>query len=379
MLKTEEFVRAFFKGITNRQTMVAQSKELDQTLRRYKALRKAWYPKDARRFLQKATLRKFWNAAKVLSSYYLTRWTRKPIQWGQPFTVSLEPTTACNLRCPECPSGLRAFSRPTGNLKTDFFRKTLDELYQDLFYLIFYFQGEPYINPDFLNMVRYASDKGVYTITSTNGHFLNDANAERTIKSGLDRLIISVDGTSQEVYEQYRKSGKLEAVLQGARNVVKWKEKLQSDTPHIIFQFLVVRPNEHQIDEVFKLAEEIGIDEVKLKTAQVYDYEYGNDLIPTLDRFARYREKEDGRWEVKNKLLNHCWKLWHACVITWDGLVVPCCFDKDASHQLGDLKQDSFKSIWQSESYQQFRKSLLKGRDQIDICTNCTEGCKVWA
>ena len=337
------------------------------------------YTPDALNFIKKLTPRRLWNLAKIFLSYHLTRWTGRPIQWGMPMTISLEPTTACNLRCPECPSGLRAFTRPTGNLKEDFFRKTVDELHRDLLYLIFYFQGEPYINPKFLDMVKYARDKGIYTITSTNGHFLNDENARRTIESGLDRLIISVDGTTQETYESYRKEGNLEVVLQGACNVVKWKKQLKSKTPHLIFQFLVVRPNEHQIPEIYRLAEEIGIDEVKLKTAQVYDYEHGNDLIPTQGKYARYEEKPDGTWRVKNELLNHCWKLWHACVITWDGLVVPCCFDKDATHRLGDLKQVSFREIWQGADYQQFRASLLKGRDQIDICTNCTEGCKVWA
>jgi radical SAM protein with 4Fe4S-binding SPASM domain len=296
-----------------------------------------------------------------------------------PFTISFEPTTACNLRCPECPSGLRAFTRPTGNLKEDFFRSTLDELHRDLVYLIFYFQGEPYINPKFLDMVRYAHQKGIYTITSTNAHFLNDENAKKTIESGLDRLIISVDGTTQEVYENYRKEGNLAKVLEGAKNMVEWKRKMKSSTPHIIFQFLVVRPNQHQIEEVYALAKEIGVDEVKLKTAQVYDYVHGNDLIPTIDKYARYKENPDGTWRVKNELLNHCWKLWHSCVITWDGRVVPCCFDKDAKYRLGDLKQASFATIWHSPAYNGFRKALLQGRDKIDICTNCTEGCKVWA
>jgi len=336
------------------------------------------YIQDTFNFIRKQRISRLWNAAKVLSSFHLTRWMGKPIQWGTPITISVEPTTACNLRCPECPSGLRSFSRPTGNLKEDFFRKTIDELYRELMYLIFYFQGEPYINPKFLDMVKYANDKGIYTITSTNGHFLNDKNAEQTILSGLDRLIISVDGTTQEVYENYRKTGKLETVLQGARNVVKWKKKLKSATPHIVFQFLVVKPNEHQIPEIYKLAEEIGIDEVKLKSAQVYDYENGNPLIPTIDKYARYRQNEEGKFEVKNELLNQCWKLWHSCVITWDGMVVPCCFDKDAIHRLGDLKKDSFKDLWQGELYQEFRSQLLQGRDKIEICTNCTEGCKVW-
>lgn len=300
------------------------------------------------------------------------------MQWGMPMTISIEPTTACNLGCLECPSGLKSFTRPTGNLKSDFFRQIIDQQHQELLYLIFYFQGEPYINPAFLEMVHYAHQKRIYTITSTNGHFLNDTNARKTIESGLDRLIISVDGTTQEVYEQYRKQGKLEVVLQGARNVVHWKEKLKSKTPHIVFQFLVVKPNEHQIEDLYKLAEEIGVDEVKLKSAQVYDYKFGNPLIPSAAKYSRYEQLEDGTYQVKHEILNHCWKLWHACVITWDGIVVPCCFDKDAEFRLGDLKELNFKKIWQGKSYHKFRQKILEGRDQIEICKNCTEGCKVW-
>lgn len=333
---------------------------------------------DALNFLTKLRPRRIWNVLLVVSSYYLSRWTGRPRQWGRPFTINFEPTTACNLRCPECPSGLRSFTRATGNLKADFFRQTLDELADRLLYLIFYFQGEPYINPDFLHMVAHAHARGIYTITSTNGHFLNDANAERTIRSGLDRLIISVDGTTQEVYEQYRREGTLEVVLQGARNVVKWKRRLRSRTPHIVFQFLVVRPNEHQIEAVRRLGAEIGVDEVAFKTAQVYDYAGGHPLIPTDSRYSRYYQRPDGTFAPKSPLHNHCWKLWHGCVITWDGLVVPCCFDKDAQHQLGDLKQAPFRDIWWGAAYQDFREQLFRGRDRIDICTNCTEGCRVW-
>lgn len=330
---------------------------------------------DSLRFALKMTPARLWNAGLVLISYYITRWTRRPVQWGLPISISFEPTTACNLRCPECPSGLRAFTRETGNLKEDFFRKTIDELHRRLMVLIFYFQGEPYINPKFLEMVHYAHKKGIYTITSTNGHFLNDENARKTVESGLDRLVISVDGTSQDTYEQYRVGGQLDNVLQGARNMVKWKKKLGARHPHIIFQFLVVRHNEHQIPDIFRLAKEIGVDEVKLKSAQVYDYKHGNDLIPVNLRYSRYRPNPDGTWSVKHALANHCWKLWHACVITWDGLVVPCCFDKDATHRLGNLRTESFRTLWKGQAYHQFRERILKGRDQIDICTNCTEGC----
>jgi len=334
---------------------------------------------DTLSLLSKLTVRKAWNGAKVLSSYYWSKWTKRPVQWGFPLSVALEPTTSCNLRCPECPSGLRAFTRPTGMLQKDFFRDTIDQLHKDVFYLIFYFQGEPYLNPDFLTMVHYASLKGMYTATSTNAHYLTDDNARKTVESGLDRLIISIDGTTQDVYQQYRVGGKLEKVLEGARNIVKWKKELKSKTPFVFFQFLVVKPNEHQLEEVKKLAKEVGVDEVRFKTAQVYDYENDpHQLIPTISKYSRYRKNKEGKTVVKNALDNHCWRLWHAPVITWDGLVVPCCFDKDAQHQMGDLKGRSFREVWKDKSYQQFRKDVLNGRGNIDICANCSEGTHVW-
>jgi radical SAM protein with 4Fe4S-binding SPASM domain len=334
---------------------------------------------DTVNLLSKLTPRRGINALKVLSSYYISRMAGKPVQWGYPVSISFEPTTSCNLRCPECPSGLRAFTRPTGMLENSFFRKTIDDMHRELLYLIFYFQGEPYLNPSFLEMVKYASGKKIYTATSTNAHYLTDDNARKTVESGLDRLIISIDGTTQDVYQQYRVGGRLDKVLEGARNIVKWKKELNSNKPFVVFQFLVVKPNEHQIEDVKKLAVEIGVDDVWFKTAQVYDYKNDpNGLIPGIDKYSRYKKNDKGEWQPKNKLANHCWKLWHANVITWDGLVVPCCFDKDAQHQLGDLSKLSFREVWENEQYRDFRKQLMHSRKNIDICSNCSEGTKVW-
>ena len=327
----------------------------------------------------KLTPRRVWNGLKVLTSFSLSKFTKNPVQWGYPVSISFEPTTSCNLRCPECPSGLRAFTRPTGILQKDFFTETIDDIYKELLYLIFYFQGEPYLNTSFLDMVKYASSKGIYTATSTNAHYLTDAAAKKTVESGLDRLIISIDGTTQESYKQYRVGGNLEKVIEGAKNIVKWKKELNSKTPFVFFQFLVVKHNEHQIEDIKKLAKEIGVDEVRFKTAQVYDYENDpNNLIPTNEKYSRYKRNADGTFKAKNKLANRCWKLWHANVITWDGLVVPCCFDKDATHRLGNLKNEPFKKVWHNDNYKQFRGELMKSRKNIDICANCSEGASVW-
>ena len=339
---------------------------------------KASAVRDGLNFLSKLTPLRALNVAQVTGSYVLSRLTGKSRAWGLPLAVSLEPTTSCNLRCPECPSGLRSFTRPTGMLDQEVFRRTIDELAPRLWYLTFYFQGEPYLNPGFLDMVRYATKKRIYTATSTNGHYLTEQNAKRTVESGLDRLIVSLDGTTQEVYQQYRVGGRLDKVLEGVRRVVKYKKELKSQTPRIVFQFLVVRPNEHQIDDAKALAEQLGVDDVWFKTAQIYDYQQGSPLIPTIDYYSRYQNNQDGSWSIKNRLLNHCWKMWHSCVITWDGLVVPCCFDKDAEYRLGDVQQTSFRQLWHGPKYQGFRRALLKGRDQVEMCRNCTEGTRVW-
>ncbi len=351
---------------------------LQAFLQLYLYIMAQWNRTDTLNLLGKLTFRRVWNGLLVWSSFYVSKWSKKPVQWGYPVSISFEPTTSCNLRCPECPSGLRAFTRPTGMLQKDFFKETIDQLYKELLYLVFYFQGEPYLNPSFLEMVKYAASKKIYTATSTNAHYLTSEKARLTVESGLDRLIISIDGTTQEVYKQYRVGGQLSKVIEGACNIVHWKKELKSKKPFVIFQFLVVKPNQHQIEEVKKLGAEIGVDAVWFKTAQVYDYATDpNQLIPDIDKYSRYK-KTAGETVFKGKLTNQCWRLWHDPVITWDGLVAPCCFDKDATHRMGSLKDQSFKEIWKNSTYHNFRRQLLNGRKNIDICANCSEGTKVW-
>lgn len=161
--------------------------------------------------------------------------------------------------------------------------------------------------------------------------------------------------------------------------MVKWKKALNSKTPHVIFQYLVVKPNEHQLDDVKKPAKALGVNEFAFKTAQIYDYEEGLALIPTIEKYSRYKQLASGKWAIKNKLVDHGWKMWHSCVITWDGKVVPCCFDKDAHYQLGEMAESTFENVWRGKAYQQFRASLIKSRSEIEMCKNCSEGTKVWA
>ncbi|MDP4266860.1 MAG: radical SAM/SPASM domain-containing protein [Bacteroidota bacterium] len=290
-----------------------------------------------------------------------------------PLSISVEPSGICNLKCPECPSGLQQLSREKGLMQFDLFKKAIDELYQNLIYLLLYFQGEPYLNKNFFDFVKYAASKKIYTSTSTNGHFLDKNNCIKTIESGLDKLIISLDGTTQDSYSAYRKGGDLKKVIEGIENLVNIKRSMKSPTPHIVIQFLVLGSNESEISIARQLSKNLGVDEFSLKSAQIYNYENGNDLIPTIDKYSRYRKTKNGRFEIKNKLKNKCWKMWSSAVITWDGYVVPCCFDKDSTYTLGNLNENSFIEIWKNAKANVFRNKILKLRKEIDICKNCSE------
>ena len=158
-----------------------------------------------------------------------------------------------------------------------------------------------------------------------------------------------------------------------------WKNKLKSKYPHIILQFLIVKTNEHLINEMKAFCDELGLNEFRIKTAQFYDFKNGNPLMPSNEQYSRYRKKKNGQYELKNKFKNQCWRMWSSCVVTVNGEVVPCCFDKDAKYQLGKLKSKSLRRIWKSEDYTHFRSRILTNRNGIDICKNCSEGSKVWA
>ena len=191
-------------------------------------------------------------------------------------------------------------------------------------------------------------------------------------------MIISIDGLTQETYENYRINGQLSKVVEATKHLINAKTAVGSSTPHLIFQFLVVKPNEHEVPAIFSLGKELGIDEVRIKTAQFYNYLNGNKLMPENQEYSRYKRMKDGSYRLKYNMGNHCWRMWSGSVITWDGSIVPCCFDKDAQHRMGSLETTDFESIWRGKSYRTFRKNVLSARNQIEICSNCSEGAKVW-
>lgn len=324
-------------------------------------------------WLKYLSLGKLSNLVLLFFSFHLSQFLRKPIHWGKPTTLSIEPTTSCNLRCPECPSGLRSFTRPTGMLSKQVFEKAITEGKNNLTYLHLYFQGEPFLHPEFLEFVRLADKNRIFTATSTNAHYIHEENVDKIIHSGLKQLIVSMDGMTQEVYQDYRIGGKLEKVQKGLALLLNRRKESGNTFPRIVLQYLVTGKNEHQIPELKSWARTIGVDELQLKTTQIYDFERGSDLIPKDLKYSRYVPTSDGKWKLKKPIENKCWRMWQGAVITWDGRMLPCCFDKDGKYTMGKITEDTIPTIWANSKYRDFRKQLLENRKQIDICRNCTE------
>ena len=307
--------------------------------------------------LKTVTARRLLNAVKLRISWAVSRCLKNPLAWGMPEALSVEPATACNLHCPECPVGNGTLKRPSENLSFHDFEQIVDKVSPWCQYLSLYFQGEPFLNPQMISMIHYAKQKKMFVASSTNGHFFDNATAKRTVESGLDKLIISLDGATPEIYRKYRVDGDFGTVIAGIKNLVKWKQTLKSGTPVLVVQFVVFRHNEHQISEIKKLVASLGKIRLEIKTAQLYGFETKQNILPKNNKYSRY-DFDGNQPRIKSNLSNHCWRSWHSGVVTVQGNWVPCCFDKDADFAMGNLLTDSLLSVWKNTQYEDFRKRL---------------------
>jgi radical SAM protein with 4Fe4S-binding SPASM domain len=311
------------------------------------------------------------NALLTGYSYIYSSITGKAVTYGMPPALGVELTNNCNLKCPECSTGSGLMTRRKGFMDLKLFDKILSELKPYLYYATLYFQGESMMHPRFFSFLNRSLN--INTIVSTNGHFLSEENAERIVKSGLNRLIVSLDGLDQKTYSSYRINGELAAVIQGIKNIYEAKKRATSPL-RLEIQFLVNRENEHQIKSARHFAGEMKAS-FRLKSIQILNTKNFETRIPTDHRLSRY-EKRDGKYFLKNPFPDRCARLWFNPVITWDGKVIPCCFDKDAQHIMGDFNANTFRDIWNGPKYSIFRKSILSERYMTEICRNCTSGLK---
>jgi radical SAM protein with 4Fe4S-binding SPASM domain len=309
------------------------------------------------------------NAIAATYSYLAGSIFGKSYAAGMPVAVGIELTNYCNLKCPECNSGSGLMTRSRGYMSTRLFDKVIRELGPYLYNVNLYFQGESMMHPQFFRIL--ASSRNIHSTLSTNGHFLTMENAEEIVRSGLNLLIISLDGMDKASYSSYRVNGDFDQVIKGIKNIAEARERYSSPLK-VVIQFLVNRNNEKQIPAARKFTADMNAT-LHLKSMQIIDRDSFESWLPSISRYSRYK-KEGAEYEIKSNLPDRCARLWFNPVITWDGKVIPCCFDKDADYAMGDMNEESFSDIWNGSKYRHFRNNLVTRRSAINICRNCTSG-----
>ncbi len=327
---------------------------------------------DIRRRMPNISLRRAGNLGKLYSSYWYSRIVRQPVHWGKPFAVSVEPGTACTLYCPECPTGAGMLKRPKGSASLSWYEKLLSELSPELTVLNLYLQGEPLMHPDLPKMVKLASDRNIYVITSTNGQVFSEDLAIELVASGLSEIYFSLDGVTQQTYEKYRKGGDIEKVKNAIKTLSNVKKKLGKRNPHVVAQFIVFKHNEHEVNDFKELAKQLGADKAEIKNAQFNKFSNSEVEAPLDKQLRRYTSINS--LMLKGRTYNHCWRSWMSVVFTWEGVALPCCYDKNGDYALGSVEDNGFEKIWNGEKSNSFRRTVLKNKTKINICSNCPEG-----
>ena len=307
-------------------------------------------------------LRCYWNYA--LSLFGLVRSTHMPL------FVSVEPANICQLRCPECPVGVKGERREARGerlMPREVWERVLNEAKKTAWIIQFYFQGEPLLNPELPTMIAEAHAAGLYTIVSTNGQAMTAELADRLIASGLNRIIISMDGLSDDSYNAYRIGGSLQKTKESIALLHEAKKRRHGGTT-IELQCLRLKTNEHEWNAFRHAYKALGADRLVFKTAQLYDYTNGHPLMPTNSCYSRYEKGKDGCYHRKS-LSRGCLRVWSGAVVTTIGDVLPCCYDKAHQFVLGNIMSAPLLQIFTNEKAAAFRRAALK--DEPSICKEC--------
>ena len=263
------------------------------------------------------------------------------------------------------------------------FERVLEQVQATAHTMQFYFQGEPLLNKQLPEMIAAAHKAGLYTIVSTNAQSLSQDMANALVQSGLNRIIVSIDGFSEESYQAYRIGGSLQRALDALRYLANAK-RLHKSHIRIELQTLRLKTNEHEWNWIKKNYKQLGATHLAFKTAQLYDFEHGHPLMPTSERYSRYRKTTDGTYIHKKSsrlsplasspyrltALQPCLRLWSGCVITTNGDVLPCCYDKDHKHTLGNIMTQSLVEIFHNQQANTLRKHILNSH-LPEMCKNC--------
>ncbi len=306
-------------------------------------------------------IRCYWNYA--LSRMGLVRISHAPL------FVSVEPAAVCQLRCPACPVGKGERLKVKGErtMSLELFRKVLGEVKEYAHTMQFYFQGEPLLNKDLATMIAEAHEAGLYTIVSTNAQAMTEEMAEALVQAGLSRIIVSMDGLTQATYGAYRIGGNIEKAKAALRYLRKAKEQYGGKTV-IELQCLRLKTNEHEWKELKRQYKALGADCLSLKTAQLYDYENGHDLMPSDTRYSRYEQGADGLYHRK-KRSSGCLRVWSGVVVTTTGEVLPCCYDKSQAYSYGNIQDAPIAELFKNAKALAFRRAAMS--EQPKICQEC--------
>jgi MoaA/NifB/PqqE/SkfB family radical SAM enzyme len=292
--------------------------------------------------------------------------------WAYPTHLQIEPVSGCNLRCPLC--YISTQNIPQGFLKLDDFRKLIEEVGDHILFLHFWGWGEPFLNKDIFPMIRFAKEKGIKIITSTNGHFFEkEENVDRLIDSELDVLIFALDGVDKETYEKYRQKGDFDKALRGLRLLLRRREERGAALPRLNLRMVVTRDNEDQVSHMKSLAQEIGVDLLTLKTL----CSHGNiamweELLPHNPGYRRYEYDDKGK-PIRKK--NPCKKMWNHPTVYHDGTVVACDYHTTQELSLGNVFANNgrgFGHVWFGKAFRQLRTRFLKGEYSGLRCENCS-------
>ena len=293
--------------------------------------------------------------------------------WGYPYMLQVEPTNVCNLRCPLCPTGRGDLSRAPRHMKLAEFQALVDDMERYLLLAILWDWGEPLLNRELPAMARYASDRGIATVTSTNGHFFRDEEyVAELLASGLSTLIVAVDSVSPESYDVYRKRGTVEEVRSGVEAIVALKRRTGSKT-RIVVRTVVMKPNEHEIATTRAYARSVGADHFVVKTLNPAcgSTSLDSELVPDNPRYRRLAYRQGTMERIPS--LEACARVWKMSNVFSNGDVAPCCYDFCGDMKVGNINERRFTEIWTGPEYRALRRRIWEERDTVERCRQCVD------
>jgi len=314
-------------------------------------------------FVKHGTFKKLANLMLVEFSTRL----KLPFVLGMPYTVMIEPTNYCNLRCPLCPAGNKYMRRAKGFMDIKLYKKIIDALSPYLYELVIWNYGEPLLHKNIWDFIKYAKQKKIpKVLLSTNLQLFKKKDLKSLFESNLDILIVSLDGVTNKTYRSYRKGGNVYKVISNLKEIIAYKRSKKYSYPFIELQFIVMRQNEHEIRKFQKLAKELGVDKAILKKVNPT---MGIPKNKRQDMIKKYNPKDTRfiRYKINTK---NCPVLKRSTVINWDGTISPCCIDYFGDYLIGNVSVQKFRKIWKSKPYQKIRALNRKGA--LDICRDCT-------